>query len=366
MTERANEANDQAHDAAAYAASLMHHYGFDLGGATVGQLLLVWQERYSEAWIRLATIEALYQGRYKAISVEQILALWQRRKQPMYHFNHEFERLISNRLPQIPAPTELSAEEKVFSTRAAQAIVAQLPYPNLALVHPYSEAMPQHNTDAMEALRTLHTATAALPQQEHAVASIAEANIEPGAPSLTQTYSYKLRSEEPPAQHLTQKPSKPVAHRRLDSLSSAARPLDQDASVAAVDPKPQTGAIVLSDTELDVEQTQVSEQPTIALPESNAEAPTTPQAAAIARILHQLDEQALSAKAMLPNVGLLAQTLKPKLSLHLAARYQPIWLTDVSSKQPIHQFTPVPEASDFHSKLKSVAQVPEDQPEDKS
>lgn len=74
--------------------ALLIHYSFDRAGYTAGELIDRWLNDYPASWVRLAVIEALYQGRYKAISVEQILAVWNRRGQPLYHFNHEFERLI--------------------------------------------------------------------------------------------------------------------------------------------------------------------------------------------------------------------------------------------------------------------------------
>lgn len=85
--------------AAIDAADLLRYYSFDLGGYPVEQLLGHWLTQYSAEWIRLAVIEALYQGRYKAISVEQILVLWQRRQQAFCHFNREFERLVCNKIP---------------------------------------------------------------------------------------------------------------------------------------------------------------------------------------------------------------------------------------------------------------------------
>lgn len=82
------------------AVALLKHYGFELKGYTAEELVHLWQKNYPGHWVRMAVIEALYQGRYKAVSVEQILAVWARRGQPMYRFNHEFERLISRKLPQ--------------------------------------------------------------------------------------------------------------------------------------------------------------------------------------------------------------------------------------------------------------------------
>lgn len=67
---------------------------------TKGKVLRRWLQNYSEQWVRWALIESLYQGRYKAYSVEQILALWSRRGQPVYHFNPEFETMICTDIPQ--------------------------------------------------------------------------------------------------------------------------------------------------------------------------------------------------------------------------------------------------------------------------
>jgi hypothetical protein len=67
--------------------------------ASKTKILNSWLQNYSEQWVRLALIESLYQGRYKMISVEQLLALWGRRGQPTYHFSHEFEALVSHNVP---------------------------------------------------------------------------------------------------------------------------------------------------------------------------------------------------------------------------------------------------------------------------
>ncbi len=59
-----------------------------------------WLDFYAADWIRAAIIEALYQGRYKAISVEHILTLWQKRGHPAPHFTGDFERIICRKLPE--------------------------------------------------------------------------------------------------------------------------------------------------------------------------------------------------------------------------------------------------------------------------
>lgn len=76
------------------AVKLLNHYSFDLGGYSASGLIEQWLKDYSDRWIYLAVVEALYQGRYKANSVEQILTIWQRKGQAYFRFNHEFERLV--------------------------------------------------------------------------------------------------------------------------------------------------------------------------------------------------------------------------------------------------------------------------------
>ncbi|BDI17593.1 hypothetical protein ANSO36C_33950 [Nostoc cf. commune SO-36] len=82
------------------AIALLINYSFDLSGYTANELVERWQTQYPLNWLHLAVIEALYQGRYKAVSVQQILVFWQRRDQATYHFNMEFERMICSKFPQ--------------------------------------------------------------------------------------------------------------------------------------------------------------------------------------------------------------------------------------------------------------------------
>ncbi len=84
-----------------YANTLLVHYCFELRGHNAEELVQSWCDRYQVKWVMLAIIEALYQGRYKAVSVEQILAVWQRRGQAIHHFNHDFERLVCRKIPHL-------------------------------------------------------------------------------------------------------------------------------------------------------------------------------------------------------------------------------------------------------------------------
>jgi hypothetical protein len=89
---------DPARDAASV-IDLLTRYSFDLSGYTVDRLTEYWLQNYPSDWIRLAVVEALYQGRYKAVSIEQILNLWRRRGKPLHHFSPDFERIIAPRTP---------------------------------------------------------------------------------------------------------------------------------------------------------------------------------------------------------------------------------------------------------------------------
>ncbi|MEM9769657.1 MAG: hypothetical protein AAF892_17480 [Cyanobacteria bacterium P01_D01_bin.71] len=109
---------------------LLKEYSFDLSGFSASQLVAIWQERLGAdpSWIRAAVLEALYLGRYKAFSVEQILQGWKRRDQPVRHFNSEFERVvfgpidpaISKYAPMTTlSPSQLMAPQSDDSTAAA-------------------------------------------------------------------------------------------------------------------------------------------------------------------------------------------------------------------------------------------------------
>lgn len=120
MSEQGKSSIGINNDAAAnVAAWLLANYYFDLRGYQACELVESWLNHYPGNWLRLAVIEALYQGRYKAVSVEQILMIWQRRNQALYHFNYEFETLICSKLP--PELTQM------FSTGIPNTAASQSP-----------------------------------------------------------------------------------------------------------------------------------------------------------------------------------------------------------------------------------------------
>jgi hypothetical protein len=85
------------------AAVLLEGYRFEMGQHDARQWVSLWLEFYRPIWIRDAVVEALYQGRYKSVSVRQILELWHRRGQPIRHVTHDFEAAICREFGDIKA-----------------------------------------------------------------------------------------------------------------------------------------------------------------------------------------------------------------------------------------------------------------------
>lgn len=115
-----------------HAQLLMQEYSFDLGRFKASELVAIWHERLQAepSWIRAAVLEALYLGRYKAFSVEQILQGWKRRSHPVRHFNSEFERAVFGPIdPTVSQSVTLtarsSAEPMPDQTNGQPAVAAQ-------------------------------------------------------------------------------------------------------------------------------------------------------------------------------------------------------------------------------------------------
>jgi hypothetical protein len=82
-------------------------YGFDGLDSTTPALIDQWLVDFPETWVGLALVEAVYQGRYKLISVQQILICWQRRGEPRINFDRTFERQILDQPALIATPVLL-------------------------------------------------------------------------------------------------------------------------------------------------------------------------------------------------------------------------------------------------------------------
>lgn len=87
------------------AITLIKSFSLELNEYSPESQVLYWLNKYRAPWIRDAIIEAIYQGRYKIVSVQHILTIWQRRGQPVRHFTSGFEQVMA---AQLGAPLHLS------------------------------------------------------------------------------------------------------------------------------------------------------------------------------------------------------------------------------------------------------------------
>jgi hypothetical protein len=95
--------------------TLLSHYSFDTGNQTVDQVTHQWLNDYPAKWVLLAVVEAIYQGRHKAASVDKILSNWEASQRPQHHFDLEFADLVCNKLfkdlPSQPTTVEVNPVE---------------------------------------------------------------------------------------------------------------------------------------------------------------------------------------------------------------------------------------------------------------
>jgi hypothetical protein len=83
-----------------YIKLLIQIYGLEVDRDRVDIFLVSWYDRYESAWIFKAIVESLYRGRYKIVSVDNILKDWHRIGQPRYHFTPEYEWEIVHKIPE--------------------------------------------------------------------------------------------------------------------------------------------------------------------------------------------------------------------------------------------------------------------------
>lgn len=110
--------------------TLLKEYSFDVDAYATDAVIRGWLQEFDLLWISHAITEALYQGRYKLVSVEQILRLWQRRGHPIRHFNREFETIILGQSLLVYPDTAQSEASKTLLPKelGAEQIVAPRAY----------------------------------------------------------------------------------------------------------------------------------------------------------------------------------------------------------------------------------------------
>lgn len=95
---------------AAVTFALLINYSFELGGSNLVDLIYSWLNLYPGKWVITATVEAIYQGRYKVNSVSRILEFWSLKGYPVHHFDYDFADVVCKKL------IELDVSETTLST----------------------------------------------------------------------------------------------------------------------------------------------------------------------------------------------------------------------------------------------------------
>ncbi|MDX2212754.1 MAG: hypothetical protein SFY66_05635 [Oculatellaceae cyanobacterium bins.114] len=110
---------------AASISALLSYYSFDLGGYDIEQIVQGWLEEYPPKWAIAAVVEAIFQGRYKVASVDNILLNWYLNGRPQHHFDSEFADLVCSKLfKAIPADPTVAASITTASTTTASTTTA--------------------------------------------------------------------------------------------------------------------------------------------------------------------------------------------------------------------------------------------------
>jgi hypothetical protein len=149
-------AQAQEHPNVLQTVSLLTAYCFDLRGLAPTQIINEWLGSFSALWIRLAVIEALYLGRYKAISVEHLLQSWDVRGQPNLHFSAEFEQMVSQRLPKSLSPSTITLDgDRRLGSSTDRDKTLNIP----AFIHPVNSLTHQAQENLSSA-KVSHTITA--------------------------------------------------------------------------------------------------------------------------------------------------------------------------------------------------------------
>ncbi len=313
--------------AAQHAAQLLQYYSFELGDCCIEHVLKDWLDRFPEQWVPLAIIEALYQGRYKTVSVEQILTIWQRREQTICHFNHEFERLVSGKFPRVaPLPEVVPmAEPEPKLTLSYRKMLLELPSVRAA--------------SKLERLTEIPSLKLALYRPE---LELLEPN---GASDRHQTPDRSSTSDRNPA----------------TNISSSAVPA---AEPAAFKPSPRTvdaisaGTSANSSSNGNLNGNRNGHSGCHSSNGSHSDATSVPAGAIVPDPI-ALDREFKEFKegvAFGLSYGLVARSLKPKFRLEFSQHYQPEWVNIFPTPTSIDQFIPTANSSEFHTKLKTVAQ----------
>ena len=88
--------------------ALVNSYGLCFEGIEADTIVATWIQEYESDWIVKAIVEAVFRGRYKVRSVDDILKQWKRLGKPLYHFEPAFERERLEKFSIVPLLFEIS------------------------------------------------------------------------------------------------------------------------------------------------------------------------------------------------------------------------------------------------------------------
>jgi hypothetical protein len=304
------------------AIGLLRYYGFDLLSASIEEQMADWLDRYPTKWVLQAIVEALYQGRYKAVSVNQILAIWQRRGQPLCHFNHEFERIVGG---------NLTAIVHVAAPQAPEQPAPALPTrPTLSYREMLQELPSARVASKLKRLTEIPTL------------KLSRISIQVPEPEMNGIQSEQAGSYEEPDSPLALDQEVDPDKFNFDPIElppSADFSLGWEQADQPVNPLANFELPRVNESE-----TVWSSEGREAKPEGNPD-----------REFKEFKEGVVFALSS----GLAASALQPRMRLLLSRLYQIDWLQFCTTPKAIDQFIPTLEASEFHRKLKTVAEPEE-------
>lgn len=340
-------------------AKLLVHYSFDLGGYKAEQLIDHWMAEHPSHWARLSVIEALYQGRYKAVSIEQILMLWKRRGKPIPHFNGEFERIVGSRFPRdLTAKAAQTSEPEVAIELSSPWKRTSFPEAKLPRLPSFSRRQPTPEPIA--------------PQSDCAAAEEPVAQSPEAAPeaALEDSSQVPLSESQLSETGMESKSLLPAAPASLSAESGSPAASELTLPVAIADDLPTlvTPEACTSESMLDVTNSDVisvepgiEDQPSL---ETAARSPgatgSHSHADAAEDTVQLVKPDFLPSWSQQPVIELDApaspiKTFQPDLDRASVANLKD-WSLDSTGVQPIAQFVPVSRSSNFYTKLKAVVQ----------
>lgn len=294
---------------------LLSDYSFDVESNGTEAMVTEWLQRFEPTWVSQAITEALYQGRYKVVSVDHILQFWQRRGLPLRHFNREFESIILGQsFSQLPTPAKVSPAPLNFSQG------------------PESSAPSEPGTDplASEPLATLPMTDVAEPSPNHAEATAASPTSPPDS-DTTPTAAWPSSRSIPP---LTP-----------DQLARLAKPAPPSEAIAP--------AILLADSSPAPETTVPALAPVLVGAAMATTPAIAPAATADLEVLPSADRAIAPTPPTeaIPEMSLQAKTIP---------NVRPIVTHSTVPSEPtdsIPPFVPTPGPSDLHQRLKAVVEA---------